>query len=216
MIKIYEVRDRKDEKVYSLNQMINMYDNEKTNYSYVSHRLVCPSCGKREVKIQIDEDVAYITTKRTNHRRNCDYYGFKMQQSEIKKRLQLDKLQVEINEILNDDNHVKKPLPRKCIERPLTTDDFDAYKVFYGNVVIKKAYSKDEEKYLNYSIKAPLGDIIGLSIEAKNFKPMAEIINMFEQNIDETLNIYILGKIKEVSKYNNLIIEDVELIKFKK
>lgn len=215
MIKIYEVMDRKDSNIYSLNQMINMHDNEKLNYSYVSHRLVCPSCGKREVKIVIDESSAYITTKRMHHRRNCDYYGFKMSQGEIKKRLKTDKLQVEINEILNDDNHVKKPLPRKNIERPLTFDDFDAYKVFYGNVVIKKAYSKDEEKYLNYSIKASRGDIIGVTIEAKNFKRMSEVINLFETNIDNTLNLYILASMREVNKYNNLIIEDPEFIKVK-
>lgn len=200
-----EVMDSKDQNIYSLAQMIEMYDYDKVNYSYVSKRLCCPCCHKKIVSININKEIAIIYAKESMHDKSCDYFGFKMSQVDIKKRIRNGEgFANEILDIKNSEYKIKRNIPKKSITRPLLADDYDIYKLFYGNVIVKKAHSKDESEYLNFAFKAPLGDIVTFSIKAKHFKEMASTIAYLNSHIDQEISIYLFGVLKKVDTYNNI------------
>lgn len=205
MIKMYEVRDSKDGNLYSLVDMVDMYDEEPVNYSYVSKRLECPHCGKKNIRIRITDDFASITSRREQHEVLCDYYPVNINQRQIKKLIS-DK--VDFSNYFDDfRNKAPKQIPRKSLERLLAADDFDVYKLFYGQVVLKTAHSKDESRYVNYSIKAPKGDIINLTFKGPLIAQMASTIEVLDAQINKTIDVMFIGLIKEVDTYNNVIIE---------
>ena len=84
---VYELINYKDKNIYSLDEMIDMYDNDKLNYSFVSKRICCPCCELKINEIKIDDETASIKSKRSEHEPNCDYYGLKISQNDIKKMI---------------------------------------------------------------------------------------------------------------------------------
>lgn len=209
MIKMYEVRDRKDGYWYSIDDMIKMYDDEPVNYSYVHKRLECPCCGEQILKCHIDKDDAYIESKRSKHKSTCDYYGFNLNQNKVKQRLNSgDDFTKEFHGIIHGHPETKKAVPRRGIERRLSEDDIHITKIFYGNVLIKPAYSKDETKYINFSVKAPKGDAITISFQQKCFAALKDEIEYLNSNIDKQIFILFIGSITEVGEYKNIVIRN--------
>ncbi len=208
MIKMYEVVDSKDGNWYSLDDMIEMYDNQPTNYHYVHTRLKCPSCGERIITCHISEDDAYIESKRALHKKKCDFYGFKLNQNKIKKRLnEGDPFASEYQALIANEPITNKAIGRKSINRRLCEDDIFVYKLFYGQVLVKTAYTKDGTKYKNFSIKAPKGNAITLSFQAAVFSDLAPHINFLENNIDKVIDIYFIASIKQIDDYYNAVID---------
>ncbi len=201
MIFMYEVMDKKDGNIYSYDQMVKMYDEEKTNYSYVHKRLVCPCCQRSVIAISINDDEAVIKSKRMNHRNDCDYYGFKITQQQIKQRI---RNKIGFDDIKPSD---KKKMPKKCVERRFSEDDIDMYKKYYGHVFVKKAYSKDESRYINFSFKAKRGDafVISFSTEHK------DVVNKLETLIDQEIYLSIIGQLREVDGYYNINLKHISL-----
>ncbi len=213
MIRMFEVRDSKDENLYSLDDMVEMYDEEPVNYSYVSKRLCCPHCGEKNIKIQIDENFERISSSRMSHKKWCDYYGHKIPQKKIKK-IVTDPLKV--MEVLMNGEIDSKIFPKRSIERYLSADDFEIYKIFYGDVVIKTAYSKDESRYKNYSLKAPKGEIINISFNSDIFKESEQLIKKLDQNINNTVRVKFIANLYDYDDYVNAKIEGAHLFKFEK
>ncbi len=208
MIRMYEARDRKDEHWYSLADLEKMYDNEKVNYSYVHKRLECPCCGEEILTCKIDEEIAEITSKRSEHKKTCDYYGFKLNQNKVKQQLNsLDSFEKEYHGVIHGHPETKKAIGRRGIERKLSEDDIMVTKLFYGNVVVKTAHSKDEDKYLNFSIKAPRGNAITLSFQKPVFDSLKPEIEHLMNNIDKTIFICFIGSIKQYDEYYNVVID---------
>ncbi len=208
MIRMYEARDRKDEHWYSLADLEKMYDNEKLNYSYVHKRLECPCCGEEILTCKIDEEIAEITSKRSEHKKTCDYYGFKLNQNKVKQQLNsLDSFEKEYHGIIHGHPETKKAIGRRGIERRLSEDDIMVTKLFYGNVVVKTAYSKDEDKYLNFSIKAPRGNAITLSFQKPVFDSLKAEIEYLTNNIDKSIFVCFIGSIKQYDEYYNVVID---------
>lgn len=208
MIRMYEARDRKDGYWYSLENLEKMYDNEPVNYSYVHKRLECPCCGEEVLTCKIDDEIAEITSKRSEHKSTCDYYGFKLNQNKVKQKLNnLDDFSKEYHGVIHGHPETKKAIGRRGIERKLSEDDIMVTKLFYGNVVIKTAHSKDEEKYLNFSIKAPKGDAITLSFQKPVFESLKPEIDYLLNNIDKTAFICFIGSIKQYDEYYNVVID---------
>ncbi len=208
MIRMYEARDRKDEYWYSLSDLEKMYDNEKLNYSYVHKRLECPCCGEEILTCKIDEEIAEITSKRSEHKKTCDYYGFKLNQNKVKQRLNsLDSFEREYHGVIHGHPETKKAIGRRGIERKLSEDDIMVTKLFYGNVVVKTAHSKDEDKYLNFSIKAKRGNAITLSFQKPVFDSLKAEINFLNENIDKSIFICFIGSIKQYDEYYNIVID---------
>lgn len=208
MIRMYEARDKKDKYWYSLADLEKMYDDEPINYSYVHKRLECPCCGNEVLTCKIDEDFATITSKRNEHKPSCDYFGYKLNQNKVKQLLNNGySFQDEYFGIIKGQPKVDKAIGRRSIERLLSEDDFMITKLFYGNVVIKSAHSKDETKYKNFSIKAAKGNAITLSFHSQVLKELANEIQFLEQHIDKTLFICFIGSIKQIEEYSNLIID---------
>lgn len=208
MIRMYEARDRKDEHWYSLADLEKMYDNEKLNYSYVHKRLECPCCGEEILTCKIDEEIAEITSKRSEHKKTCDYYGFKLNQNKVKQQLNnLDSFEKEYHGVIHGHPETKKAIGRRGIERRLSEDDIMVTKLFYGNVVVKTAHSKDEDKYLNFSIKAPRGNAITLSFQKPVFDSLKAEIEYLTNNIDKTIFICFIGSIKQYDEYYNVVID---------
>lgn len=210
MIRMFEVRDSKDENLYSLDEMVQMYEEEPVNYSYVSKRLCCPHCGEKNLKIQIDDNFERISSRRLSHKKWCDYYGQKISQKEIKKLIQ-DPLK--IMQIMQNNKIEEKYFPKRNIERYLSADDFEIYKIFYGDVIVKTAYSKDESRYKNYSIKAPKGEAIGISFSSEIFESAAAIIKQLDDNVDKTVKIKFIANLYDINDYVNAKIEASHLIK---
>ncbi len=208
MIKMYEARDRKDEHWYSLEMLEKMYDNEPVNYSYVHKRLQCPCCGEEILTCKIDEEFAEITSKRSEHKKNCDYYGFKLSQNKVKQQLNSgDMFEKEYHGLIHGHPETKKAIGRRGIERRLSEDDIMITKMFYGNVVIKTAHSKDESKYINFSVKAPRGEAITLSFQQPVFESLKSEIDYLNQNLDKSIFIAFIGSIKQYDEYFNVVID---------
>ncbi len=208
MIRMYEARDRKDEHWYSLADLEKMYDNEKLNYSYVHKRLECPCCGEEILTCKIDEEIAEITSKRSEHKKTCDYYGFKLNQNKVKQQLNnLDSFEKEYHGVIHGHPETKKAIGRRGIERRLSEDDIMVTKLFYGNVVVKTAHSKDEDKYLNFSIKAPRGNAITLSFQKPVFDSLKAEIEYLTNNIDKSIFVCFIGSIKQYDEYYNVVID---------
>lgn len=208
MIRMYEARDRKDGYWYSLKLLEEMYDDEPVNYSYVHKRLECPCCGEEVLKCSIDDEFAEITSKRSEHKKTCDYYGFKLNQNKVKQRLNSgDDFKAEYHGIIHGHPETNKAIGRRGIERRLSEDDVMVTKMFYGNVVIKTAHSKDESKYINFSIKAPRGDAITLSFQQSVFESLKAEIEFLTANIDKTTFLAVIGSIKQYDEYYNLVID---------
>jgi hypothetical protein len=217
MVTMYEVRDSKDKNIYSLDEMIEMYDHDEVNYSYVSKRLECPSCGAKNIKINITDNMSVIRSDRDSHDPSCDYYGIKLKQSFIKKELKKQNHFInEFNDIYNNNFNGDKRLPKKSIERKLTEDDYDVIKVFYGKVSVKNAHSKDVSRYINFSLKAPKGDIINLTITRNAFIHAKDLVKELNKALEHNLDVYLMGKIVNVNGYNNITIEHSSMIKIKK
>lgn len=208
MIRMYEARDRKDGYWYSLEQLEKMYDNEKVNYSYVHKRLECPCCGNQIVKCKIDEEHAELTSQRSEHKITCDYFGFKLNQTKVKQSLNSGyDFSKEYHGIIHGHPETNKAIGRRGIERRLSEDDIMVTKMFYGNVVVKTAHSKDETKYLNFSVKAPRGDAITLSFQQPVFAALKPELDYLTVNIDKTLFICFIGSLKKIDGYYNLVID---------
>lgn len=205
---MYEARDRKDSHWYSLELLEKMYDNEPVNYSYVHKRLECPCCGEEILKCKIDEEFAEITSKRSEHKKTCDYYGFKLNQNKVKQQLNngYDFIK-EYHGIIHGHPETQKAIGRRGIERRLSEDDFMVTKMFYGNVVIKTAHSKDESKYVNFSVKAPRGDAITLSFQQPVFESLKAEIEFLTNNVDKTIFIAFIGSINKYDEYFNIVID---------
>ncbi len=207
MIKMNEVRDSKDDNLYSLEEMIEMYEDEPVNYSYVSRRLCCPHCRKKVVKIKIDEFFERITSNEQDHHPWCDYYNPHLSQRDIKKVINDP---VALKDLFKFKNNGEKQIPRRNIERYLSADDFEIWKIFYGTVTIRTAHSKDETKYKNFAIKAPKGEIINLTFNQEVIKNGAELINTIETNLHQQFKVKFITKLVEVDEYVNGIITDKE------
>lgn len=208
MIKMYEARDRKDGYWYSLLDLENMHDYEPVNYSYVHKRLQCPCCEQQILTCTIDDDQALITSKRSKHLKTCDYYGFKLNQNKVKQLLnQGYSFKKEYHGIIHGHPETNKAIGRRSIERKLSEDDILVTKMFYGNVIVKTAHSKDEGKYLNFSIKSPKGDAITLSFQMACFTPLKEEIKYLQDNLDKTVFILFIGSIKKHEEYYNVVID---------
>ncbi|WOO86480.1 hypothetical protein RZE82_05045 [Mollicutes bacterium LVI A0039] len=208
MIRMYEARDRKDKYWYSLDNLEKMHDNDALNYSYVHKRLECPCCENQVLTCKIDEEFAEILSKRSEHKKTCDYYGFKLSQNKVKQQLNsLDGFTKEYHGVIHGHPETDKAIGRRGIERRLTEDDLLVTKMFYGNAVIKTAHSRDEEKYLNFSVKAPKGDAITLSFQKSVFDSLKPEIDYLNANLDKELFICFIGSIKKNEKYFNLIID---------
>lgn len=208
MIRMYEARDRKDEYWYSLENLEKMHDHEPVNYSYVHKRLQCPCCGEEILTCKIDEEIAEITSKRSEHKKNCDYYGFKLSQNKVKQQLNGDySFEKEYHGVIHGHPETNKAIGRRGIERKLSEDDIMITKLFYGNVVIKTAHSKDESKYINFSVKAPMGDAITLSFQKPVFEQLKAEIDYLNTNIDKSVYICFIGSIKQYDEYYNLVID---------
>lgn len=208
MIRMYEARDRKDKHWYSLENLERMHDEDKVNYSYVHKRLECPCCELEILTCKIDDEVAEITSKRSEHKKTCDYYGFKLNQTKVKKQLNsLDGFEKEYHGIIHGHPETDKVIGRRNIERRLCEDDFMVTKLFYGNAVIKTAHSKDEEKYVNFSVKAPRGEAITLSFQKPVFESLAPEIEYLRTNIDQTSFLCFIGSINKYDEYNNIVID---------
>ncbi len=205
MIKMYEVRDSKDNNLYSLEEMVEMYEDEPVNYSYVSRRLCCPHCLKKKINIQIDDYFERITSKRSDHLPWCDYYGQKLSQREIKKLLVDDG---KITDVFAGKSINNKVFPKRNIERYLSADDFDVYKLFYGIVSIREAYSKDDSKYKNFALKAPKGEIINISFPKELLAKNEDLIMRIEENIGGTFEIKFIANLYEIDDYVNATIEN--------
>ena len=217
MIKMYEVMDFKDKNIYSLDDMIDMYDDDHLNFSFVSKRLACPCCNVKNIIINITDDAATIRSKRNTHEIWCDYFGLKFQQSFIKKELKKgNDFKKEFDDIYNKKFKLEKRLPKKSLERLFTEDDIDVIKVFYGNVSVKNAHSKDATRYVNFSIKAPKGDILNLTITRNAFIHAKELVKELNKALDKNLDIYLMGKIVKKDGYNNMTIEHSSMIRIKK
>lgn len=199
MVYMYEVMDMKDGNIYSYDQMVEMYDQDHLNYSYVSKRLCCPCCKNEVIEISINDQDAIIKSKRMLHKTYCDYYGFKVSQQDMKKRI---KNKIGFTDLLN--NETKKVIPKKGIVRPFTEDDLDMLKLFYGPVIIKPAHSKDESRYRNFSFKAKRGDSFVVSFVNKTDN--LENIEYLEDNIDKEVNIKIIAKLTKSDKYYNMLL----------
>lgn len=216
MFKIYEAMDAKDNNIYSLEALIFMHDEDYLNYSYVSKRLCCPCCLQKSLVVNINDHVAFLKTDHLGHEDWCDYYGIKVKQSMIKKELKKGNVfEKEFLDVINNTSNKPTRLPKKNIERSLCADDFDVYKIFYGNVIIKKAHSKDKKKYLNYSLKAPKGDIINITISANVINHAQKIILELEKTIDKMVYVYLMGKIIKKDNYYNMVIDHSMMIKIK-
>ncbi len=213
MIRMFEVRDSKDQNLYSLDDMVEMYDDEPVNYSYVSKRLCCPHCGEKNIKIQIDDKFERISSTRTSHKKWCDYYGNKIPQKKIKSLI-TDPLK--IMNIMSNNELDGKYFPKRNIERYLSADDFEIYKIFYGQVVVKTAYSKDESRYKNYSLKAPKGEAINISFNSDIFKDAEKIIKQLDKLIDQTVEIKFIASLYDYDDYVNAKIEAAHLFKIGK
>lgn len=213
MIRMFEVRDSKDENLYSLDEMVEMYDEEPVNYSYVSKRLCCPHCGEKNIKIQIDENFERISSKRMSHQTWCDYYGQKIPQKALKKIIAdpLKMLEVMQSNVING-----KYFPKRSIERYLSADDFEIYKLFYGDVVVKTAYSKDESRYKNYSLKAPKGEAINISFNSDIFTSAAKVIETLDANINNIVSLKFVANLYDYDDYVNAKIEGAHLFKIEK
>lgn len=208
MIKMYEARDRKDGYWYSLEDLEKMYDDEPVNYSYVHKRLECPCCGEQILTCKIDDEYAEITSKRSQHKKNCDYYGFKLSQNKVKQLLNSDySFSKEYHGLIHGHPETNKAIGRRSVERKLSEDDIMITKLFYGNVVIKTAHSKDESKYINFSVKAAKGDAITLSFQKPVFESLKSEIEFLNNNIDKTVFISFIGSIKQYDEYHNLVID---------
>lgn len=208
MIRMYEARDRKDEYWYSLENLEKMHDHEPVNYSYVHKRLQCPCCGEEILTCKIDDEFAEITSKRSEHKKNCDYFGFKLSQNKVKQQLNNDyTFEKEYHGVIHGHPETNKAIGRRGIERKLSEDDIMVTKLFYGNVIIKTAHSKDESKYINFSVKAPMGDAITLSFQKPVFEQLKTEIDYLNANIDKNIYICIIGSIKQYDEYYNLVID---------
>ncbi len=210
MIKMYEVRDSKDSNLYSLEEMVEMFEDEPVNYSYVSRRLCCPHCLEKNVKIQIDDYFERITSKKNEHLPWCDYYGQKLSQREIKKLLTDES---KISDVFNEKMINNKVFPKRNIERYLSADDFGIVKLFYGTVSIREAYSKNESKYKNFAIKAPKGEIINISFSKEFIKNNQDLIMQIENNLNETFEIKFIANLYEIDDYVNATIEHENFFK---
>ncbi len=205
MIKMDEVRDSKDDNLYSLEEMVEMYEDEPVNYSYVSRRLCCPHCRKKVIKIKINEFFERITSNEQDHHQWCDYYNPRLSQRDIKKIIN-DSLALKA--AFNFKNNGEKQIPRRNIERYLSADDFEVWKIFYGTVTIRTAHSKDETKYKNFAIKAPKGEIINLTFNQDVIKNDSELIKTIEDNLNQQFKIKFITRLVEVDEYVNGIIID--------
>lgn len=208
MIRMYEARDRKDKHWYSLDNLELMHDKEPLNYSYVHKRLECPCCENEIITCKIDDEIAEITSKRSEHKKTCDYYGFKLNQTKVKQQLNNQyTFEKEYHGVIHGHPETNKAIGRRGIERRLSEDDVLVTKLFYGNVVVKTAHSKDEEKYVNFSVKAPRGDAITLSFQKSVFEDLAPELKYLENNLDKSLFLCFIGSIKKIDKYYNLVID---------
>ncbi len=217
MIKMFEARDSKDGYWYSLDDLCDMYEDEPVNYSYVHKRLACPCCGEKIVNCQIDDEHEVLESKRNLHQKNCDYYGFKLNQTKVKQKLnKLDPFADEYNGVFSGKPITKKAIARRCVERRLSDDDFYVVKLFYGKVIVKTSHSKDEAKYLNFSIKSPKGDAITLSFQKCVFEKLANEIEYLKNNIDNEIEIAVIGTLTENGEYKNIVIDKENQVKIKK
>ncbi len=216
MVKMYEARDSKDDYWYSLDDLCDMYEDEPVNYSYVHKRLECPCCKEKVVNCHIDEENEVLESKRNLHKENCDYYGFKLNQTKVKQKLnKLDSFSEEYAGIFSGKPVTKKAIGRRNIERKLSDDDFYVVKMFYGNVIVKTAHTKDEDRYLNFSIKAPKGDAITLSFQKNVFEDLVKEIEFLKANIDENIEIAVIGTITENDEYKNMVIDKCNQVRIK-
>lgn len=212
MLKMYEIRDSKDNNLYSLEDMVEMYEEEPVNYSYVSKRLCCPHCQSKKIKIQIDDYFERITSRKADHESWCDYAGNKLSQREIKKLLSDSE---QIIKAFNFEKIGSKVFPKRNIERYLSADDFEVYKLFYGTVTMRTAHSKDEGRYRNFAVKAPKGEIINISFGQEIIRKNPEILAEIEANLETELEIKFIAKLYEVDDYVNAIIEANNFIEIK-
>lgn len=212
MIRMYEVMDSKSKRVYTLGELIDMYDEKHEDYDYVIKRLICPSCGLKVSEIEINDKDSTIKTKRDEHKVSCDFHGFKYSQSKIKRDI---KNNIDLLSNFNPYDENTPNLPKKNIERILCCEDIDVFKVLYGKVRIKTAHSKDELRYINFSLKAPRGDIITISFQDDAIKSFEKGIKLFSENIGMVIDVKILGSITKFGDYNNIIIKNPNCFKYK-
>lgn len=216
MIRMYEARDSKDQFWYSLEDLEKMHDDEPINYSYVHKRLECPCCGEKIVTAKIDDQFAEITSKRNLHRKNCDYFGFKLNQTKVKQLVNSDyDFRKEYHGVIHGHPETNKAIGRRGINRRFSEDDIMVTKLFYGNVIIKSAYSKDESKYINFSVKAKRGDALTLSFDKVVFDSLKTEIDYLNSHIDQELFICVIGSIKKYDSYHNLVIKKANQIVIK-
>lgn len=217
MISLEEVFNSKTNKYYTLDQVLDLYDDNKDGYKSIENFFCCPSCNSDKLTISINDELGNIKCSEKDHLKSCDYYGFKLSQKKIKERIK-NKIgfDAEFDDIIDETYELKKSLPKKSLMRNFVPSDYNVYKLFYGDVIIKKAYSKDEEKYLNYSLKAYYGDPVVITIQKKHFKKLENVINKLENNIDEYVTIYFLGIMNQVDEYNNLLIEHDSLLRIRR
>lgn len=214
MMKMFEVMDNKDQKVYLLNEMADMYDDEESeDYDFISRRLVCPSCKVKISDIIIDEESEIIRLKKKDHLFGCDYYGFKINQVKLKKDLAARVNLLELAK--NEGKNTKKFFPKKCIERKISLDDIDMIKYFYGTVTLREAHSKDGSRYVNFSMKAPKGDIITISFQGAAIKAMQKDLELFNNNLGLEIEVKLIAKMVEVSDYFNVIIKNAQDFEYK-
>ncbi len=208
MIRMYEARDSKDKNWYSFDNLIDMYDEDPINYKYVSQRLECPCCGEKIVTCKIDDDSSELFSKRSEHKKNCDYYGFKLSQNKVKQQLNSDyDFAKEYHGVIHGHPETNKAIGRRNIERLLSDDDFMVTKMFYGQVQIRTAHSKDEERYINYSVKAPKGDAITLSFQKSVFESLEQEMLFLKGNVNKECYILFIGSINKYDDYRNIVIE---------
>ncbi len=207
MIDIFEAKDPKKDRVYSLDELINTYDYDASLFERMKKCLVCPCCDADVLNVDVNQHHAFITTKRSEHEKTCDYYGFNITQQEVKKRIRQG---IGFDDLI-DNLDVKKKLPKRSFDRRFTEDDLKMYKLFYGTALVKRAYSKDSERFINYSFKSKLGDSFVVSLQTKQFKEDDKLIKYLEANVDKEITMKVIGNLDHIDNYYNILLKHPSL-----
>ncbi len=109
---------------------------------------------------------------------------------------------------INKKSRIIKQIPHKSITSPFDDDDFDVFKLFYGNVdivLLEKENKKNNEKFyvLEFFKKNSKYKFCSLSMGTKIYYFFVKKYNL---NVGETIkNVYVsfVSKLKQNGKYKN-------------
>lgn len=222
-MKFEEAKIGKNGQIISINDLLQLSQNNTVLLDVLRHDLYCPVCGGAKLALYLNVSSPFLKTKNgEKHLDTCKLKQPQMTQKECEDFLktaapetiehQMEKLLLLLSNhsqntnasptqnntsTANTNNRENKRIPHKRIDRPLNNDDYDVIKYFYGNVNIRFE-TVDKYGYSRMNIFSTDNSKIYCSIKITNnvYLHLDRSYIIDQDNVD----FVYLGKI---SRFNN-------------